>query len=160
MTPDFSRSVQTNALIDVLRAASVGAVVSYAALSEAIGEDVTDCRHYLYTAVNVLQGEGIAFGTVRGEGVKRLVSEEIHAIGDHALAHIKRHSRRARKRMGVVSNMNDVPNDVRIKVNATASMLGVIENFSSNKSRKVVEAEVVKTQGPIPPMKLLEALKG
>lgn len=160
MTPDFSRSVQTNSLIDVLRAASVGTVVSYAALSEAIGEDVTECRHYLYTAVNVLQGEGIAFGTVRGEGVKRLVSEEIPAIGDHAMAHIRRTSRRARKRMGVVSSMNDVPNEVRIKVNATASMLGVIENFSSNKSRKVVEAEVTKTQGPIPPMKLLEALKG
>ncbi len=160
MTPDFSRSVQTNALIDVLRAASVGSVVSYAALSEAIGEDVTECRHYLYTAVNALQGEGIAFGTVRGEGVKRLVSEEIPAIGDDAMQRIRRTSRRARKRMGVVSSMNDVPNEVRIKVNATASMLGVIENFSSNKSRKAVEAEVTKTQGPIPPMKLLEALKG
>lgn len=159
MTPDFSRSVQTNALIDVLRAAQIGTVVSYAALSEAIGEDVTECRHYLYTAMNTLQGEGIAFGTVRGEGVKRLVSEEIPAIGDSAMAHIRRTSRRARKRMGVVGSMNDVPNEVRIKVNATASMLGVIENFSSNKSRKVVESEVTKTNGPIPPMKLLEALK-
>jgi hypothetical protein len=159
MTPDFARSTQTNALIDVLRAASVGSVVSYAALSAAIGEDVTECRHYLYTAVNALQGEGIAFGTVRSEGVKRLVSEEIPAIGESAMAHIRRTSRRARKRMGVVSSMNDVPNDVRIKVNATASMLGVIENFSGNKSRKVVEAEVTRTNGPIPPMKLLEALK-
>ena len=160
MLPDFSRSTQTNALIDILRAAQIGSVVSYAALSEAIGEDVTECRHYLYTAMNTLQSEGIAFGTVRGEGVKRLVSEEIPAIGDSAMAHIRRTSRRARKRMGVVGSMNDVPNEVRIKVNATASMLGVIENFSSNKSRKVVESEVTKTNGPIPPMKLLEALKG
>ena len=160
MLPDFSRSTQTNALIDLLRAAQIGSVVSYAALSEAIGEDVTECRHYLYTAVNALQGEGIAFGTVRGEGVKRLVSEEIPAIGDSAINHIKRHARRARKRMGVVGSMNDVPNEVRVKVNATASMLGVIENFSSNKSRKVVESEVAKANSPIPPMKLLEALKG
>lgn len=159
MLPDFSRSTQTNALIDVLRAAQIGSVVSYAALSEAIGEDVTECRHYLYTAVNVLQSEGIAFGTVRGEGVKRLVAEEIPAIGESAMGHIRRTSRRARKRMGVVGGMNDVPNEVRIKVNAAASMLGVIENFSSNKSRKVVESEVAKTNGPIPPMKLLEALK-
>jgi hypothetical protein len=38
-------------------------------------------------------------------------------------------------------------------------MLGDIDHFSGNKSRKVVEAEVTRTNGPIPPMKLLEALK-
>ena len=160
MLPDFSRSTQTNAIIELLREAPMGAVVHYARISDAIGEDVTGCRHYLTSAVKALYTDGMAFGTVRGEGVKRLNAEEIPAIGESAMGHIRRTSRRARKRMGVVSSMNDVPNEVRIKVNATASMLGVIENFSGNKSRKVVESEVTKTNGPIPPMKLLEALKG
>ena len=159
MTPDFARSTQTNALIELLRAAQIGAVVTYGRLSDTLGEDVLASRHYLTSAIKALYDEGIPFGTVRGEGVKRLVAEEIPAIGDSALGKIRRASRRARKRMGVVGSMNDVPNEVRIKVNATASMLGVIENFSSNKSRKVVESEVTKTNGPIPPMKLLEALK-
>lgn len=160
MTPDFSRSVQTNAIIELLREAPMGAVVSYAKISDAIGEEITTRRHYLESATKALYDEGVAFGTVRGEGVKRLTAEEIPAIGVSAIKHIGRHARRARKRMGVVGSMNDVSNEVRIKVNATASMLGVIENFSGNKSRKVVEAAVTKTQGPIPPMKLLEALKG
>lgn len=160
MTPDFSRSVQTTTLIELLRAAPIGTVVSYAQLSEAIGEDITAARHYLYSAIKAVGDEGIPFGTVRGEGVKRLVSEEIPAIGESAIQHIRRTSRRARKRMGVVNGMNDVPNEVRVKVNTAASMLGVIENFAANKSRKAVEAEVEKVKGPIPPMKLLEALKG
>lgn len=160
MTPDFSRSVQTTAIIELLREAPMGSVVSYARISDAIGEDVTDRRHYLISAIKALYTEGLPFGTVRGEGVKRLNAEEIPAIGESAMGHIRRTSRRARKRMGVVGSMNDVPNEVRVKVNATASMLGVIENFSGNKSRKLVEAEVAKANSPIPPMKLLEALKG
>ena len=160
MTPDFSRSVQTNTIIELLRSASMGSVVSYAKLSEAIGEDITDCRHYLQSAIKVLYTEGLPFGTVRREGVKRLNSEEIPAIGESAILHIRRTSRRARKRMGVVASMNDVPNDVRVKVNAAASMLGVIEHYSTNKTRKTVEGEVEKVKGPIPPMKLLEALRG
>lgn len=157
--PDFSRSLQTTAIMDTLREAPIGTVVTYAALSQAIGEDVTEARHYLYSAMNALQAEGLAFGTVRGEGVKRLVSEEIPAIGDHAILRIKRTSRRARKRMAVVNGMNDVPNDVRVKINTAASMLGVIENFATGKARKTVEAEVEKVNGPLPPMKLLEALR-
>jgi hypothetical protein len=159
MTPDFARSTQALALIETLRTAPIGSVVSYARLSEAIGEDITDCRHYLYSAMKALQDEGVAFGTVRTEGIKRLVSEEIPAIGDAAMQHIRRTSRRARKRMSVVNGMNDVPNDVRVKVNTTASLLGVIETFSQNKARKVVEAEAERVKGVIPPMRLLEALK-
>lgn len=160
MTPDFVRSTQTTALIEFLRTAQIGAVVTYARLSEEIGEDITERRHFLDSAVKALYGEGIPFGTVRGEGVKRLTTEEVPSIGDHAILHIRRTSKKARKRMGVIGRMNDVPNEVRIKVNASASLLGVIENFSANKSRKVVEEQVTKTNGPIPPMKLLEALKG
>lgn len=161
MLPDFSRSVQTSTIMELLREAPIGAVVTYGKISEAIGEDVSNgARHHLTSAVKALYDEGLPFGTVRGEGVKRLTSEEIPAIGDHALLRIRRASRRARKRMGVVNGMNDVPNEVRVKVNTAASMLGVIENFAANKSRKAVEAEVEKVKGPIPPMKLLEALKG
>lgn len=159
MTPDFSRSTQTLALIEALQAASIGTVLTYGQLSKAIGEDVQNgARHYLYSAIKALQTEGVAFGTVRRMGVKRLTAEEIPAIGDAALLHIRRSSRRARKRMGVVAGMNDVPNETRIKVNATASLLGVIEHFSTGKSAK--KAEEAATHGTVPPMKLLEALKG
>lgn len=161
MTPDFSRSTQTSIIIELLRVSPLDVVVSYSKLSDAIGEDVSGrARYHLSSAVKALYDEGIPFGTVRGEGVKRLKAEEVPSIGDHALQKIRRGSKRARKRMGVINGMNDVSNEVRVKVNTAASMLGVIETFAANKSRKTVEAEVEKTQGPIPPMKLLEALKG
>lgn len=159
MTPDFARSTQTLALIETLQAASIGAVVTYGTLSQAIGEDVQNgARHFLYSAQKALLDDGIAFGTVRNTGLKRLAADEIPAIGDAALLHIRRSSKKARKRMGVVNTMNDAPNDVRIKINATASLLGVIEHFSTKKA--ATKAQETATHGPVPPMKLLEALKG
>lgn len=158
VAPDFSRSTQTLALIEALRAASIGAVITYGQLSQAIGEDVQNgARHFLYSAMKALQGDGVAFGTVRNMGVKRLTAEEIPAIGDAALLHIRRSSRRARKRMGVVNTMNDAPNAVRIEINAKASLLGAIEHFSTSKA--VEKVKETATHGPVPPMKLLEALK-
>lgn len=159
MTPDFSRSTQTLALIEALQAAPIGAVVTYGTLSDTIKEDVQNgARHFLYSAMRAVQADGLAFGTVRNMGVKRLTADEIPAIGDAALLHIRRSSRRARQRMGVVSGMNDVSNETRIKVNASASLLGVIEHFSTGKTAK--KAEAAATHGTVPPMKLLEALKG
>jgi hypothetical protein len=160
MTPDFSRSTQTLALMDLLRAAPIGNVITYRALSNAIGEDIQGgARRYLLSAVKALFADGLAFGTVRKQGVKRLTSAEIPAIGDAALLHIGRTSRRARRRMGVISSMNDVPNAVRIKVNASASLLGAIETFAGRKSRAEAERQTEKVGAVIPPMKLLEALK-
>ena len=159
MIPDFSRSTQTLALIEVLQAASIGAVVTYAALTEAVGEDVQGpARHYLYSAMKAVQSEGIAFGTVRGQGVKRLTADEIPAIGDAALLHIRRSSKRARKRMRVADGMNDMSNEARVKINATASLLGIVEHMATGKMAR--KAEAVATHGVLPPMALLEKLKG
>jgi hypothetical protein len=156
--PDFSRSTQTLALIEILQSASIGSVISYAKLSDTIGEDIqTDARHYLYSAIRAVQADGLAFGTVRGEGIKRLTAEEIPAIGDAALLHIRRSSKRARKKMRVADGMNDMSNEARVKINATASLLGAIEHFSTG--RAASKAAEATTHGPLPPMKLLDALK-
>jgi len=158
MTPDFQKSAQTLALMDRLRLAPVGEVVSYSALSEVIGESITESRGHLYTAIKALMPDGLAFGTVRGEGVKRLTADELPAIGAAAIVHIGRTSRRARARMAVVSGMNDVSNEARIKINTASSLLGALEHFSTKKATAAV-AKVAAT-GIIPPMKLLDALKG
>lgn len=158
-TPDFSRSTQTLALIEVLREAPIGSVLTYGHLSKAIGEDVQNgARHFLYSAMRAVRDDGIIFGTVRMQGVKRLTAEELPAIGDAALLHIRRSSRSARKKMNAVNTMNDAPNEVRVKINAQASLLGAIEHFSTGKA--VTKTAEVATHGPVPPMKLLEALKG
>ena len=163
MTPDFSRSTQTIALIEALQAAPIGAVLTYAYLSEVLGEDVQSgaSRYHLYSAMRAVQAEhGIIFGTVRKTGIKRLAAEELPAIGDAALLHIRRASRKARKRMGVVNKMNDAPNEVRVKINAAASLLGAIEHFTGGK-QLTKAAEVAKVSNTtVPPMALVEALKG
>lgn len=157
--PDFTRSTQTLALIEVLQAAPIGSVVSYAKLTEAVGDDIqTVARHYLYSAMRAVQSDGLAFGTVRGEGVKRLTADEIPAIGDAALVHIRRSSKRARKRMRVADGMNDMSNESRIKINATASLLGAIEHFSSSRSVETA-SDTVKAGTIVSPMVLIDALR-
>ena len=159
MKPDFTASTQTLALIERLRLASVGEVVTYGALTEAIGEDVRRVRHALYSAAKTMQSEGIIFGTVHNVGVKRLTAEELPAIGDAALLHIRRTSKSARKKMGAVARMNDAPNDVRVKINTAASLLGAIEHFTTGKVAKRAAEIVTVSNGIAPPMKLVEALK-
>lgn len=159
MKPDFQRSTETLALIDRLKAASIGEVVTYAAMSDVIGADIQTHRHYLVSAIKTLYGDGIPFGTVRNEGVKRLEAGEVVMIGDHAIRHIKRTARTARKRIGSLSGMNDVPNDVRVRANGASALLGVIEHFSTGESKKAAIKQAEVAQGVIPPRKLLEALK-
>ena len=159
MKPDFALSTQTLALIDSLRTASIGGMVSYAAMTETIGDDIVSKRHVLATALRHLQSDGVIFGTVRGEGIKRLAAEEIPSIGDAAVVKIGRAARRARRRMSVIGTMNDVPNEVRVRVNASASLLGAIEHFSTRPATAKATEAVTKAGGVIPPARLLDALK-
>lgn len=153
----FDRSVQTLALIDRLREVPIGGVIAYDILTDVIGERIQDNRHYLYSALKALQPEGIAFGTVRAVGLRRLQSHEVPTIGDHALVGIRRTSKRARNRMRVVERMNDVSNATRIRINATSSLLGVIEHFTSTPVKK--ETEKTTDGNVVPPMKLIDALR-
>lgn len=153
----FDRSVQTLALMDRLREVPIGGIVEYDDLTAVIGERIQDNRHYLYSALKGLQSEGVAFGTVRTVGLRRLQSHEVPTIGDHALVGIRRTSKRARNRMRVIERMNDVSNATRIRINATSSLLGVIEHFTSSPIKK--EAEKTAESSVVPPMKLIDALR-
>lgn len=159
MKSDFQKSTETLALIERLKAASIGEIVSYATMSDVIGADIQTHRHYLASAMKSLYDDGIPFGTVRNEGVKRLDANEVVMIGDGAIRHIKRTARTARKRIGSLNGMNDVPNDVRVRANGASALLGVIEHFSTGESRKAAIKQAALSQSVIPPRKLLEALK-
>lgn len=156
----FDKSAQTIAIMEFLKTVSIGEVIGYDKISDLISQPIQQNRHYLYSAMRSLQSDGLSFGTVRGMGVKRLSAEEVPTIGDNAIIRIRRSSRNARKKMQVISRMNDVDNSTRVRVNATVSILGVIEHFSNGKSVK--DAEKVSSadaNNPIPPMKLLDALR-
>lgn len=155
--PDFTKSTQTVAITERLRAASIGEVVSYDALSDALGEEVTKARHHLYAALKALHDDGLAFGTVRGEGVKRLSADELPAIGDAALLHIRRTSRRTRRKLNVANKMNDVSNETMVRISTSVSQLGAIELFANSKTAATIAPKV--SNGALPPKKLLEALK-
>jgi len=156
--PDFQISAQTTALIERLRECSIGETITYASLSDSIGEDVQRKRHYLTSALKSLLDDGVIFGTVTGKGIKRLEAAELPAIGDKSILHIRRTARRTRKRLAIASRMNDVPNDVRIAINAKSAVLGVIEHVSTRKAVEVAIEKVKEGDVTVPPMKVIEAL--
>lgn len=153
----FDRSVQTLALMDRLRETPIGSVVTYEALSNTLGQRLQDHRHFLYSALKALTIEGFVFGTVRMIGLKRLEAVEVPAIGDHAIIHIRRTSKKARSRMRVIDRMNDVDNSTRIRINTASSLLGVIEHYASSPVKR--QAEKAATDGIVPPAKLIDALR-
>lgn len=65
-------------LAEHLAAVPVGAIVSHAALRELVGEDLAD-QHWQFTnrALKLLNREGgRVFATIKGEGYRRLATEE------------------------------------------------------------------------------------
>jgi hypothetical protein len=159
MFPDFQRSAQTEKLIEVLRVASIGEQITYARLSDAIGEDVQSKRHYLTSATRVLESEGIVFGTVIGLGVRRLAAADLPKVGQTAIDRTRRTAKRGSKRMGLVDRMNDVEPTVLADVRAKRSLLNLIAHFTGASSQRRAEEAVRQTTGPVPPMKLLDAFR-
>jgi len=85
MTPITDRAAEIDRLTETLCAASVGAVVTYADLSAAIGRDITRARYLAHAAIKRANTQGGAvFGTVYRVGFKRLSTGEVSTIGSTA----------------------------------------------------------------------------
>ncbi|MGE4044488.1 MAG: hypothetical protein AB7F35_06520 [Acetobacteraceae bacterium] len=130
------RNPDTGRLIDVLAAVPVGGIVSLAAMSDAIGRDIEQCRYLLYAAIRHAGREhGALFASVRGQGYRRLPVSEIATIGRTAREKIRRTARRGLRSMEAgLSAANDVPNDVRIRLLQEQSALGLIEHVTRERN--------------------------
>jgi hypothetical protein len=157
--PDFRRSAQTEKIVELLRAASIGATVTYGALSDAIGEDVQRHRHYLISATRILEGEGVLFRTETNIGVRRIAAHELPAVGQEAINRTRRTAKRGSRRLGLIDRMNDATVETLAEVRGKRSLLNFIAWAASASQRKRAEDEARQTTGPLPPAKLLEAWK-
>jgi predicted nucleic acid-binding protein len=132
-------SADTRAIADLLAAAPVGATVSHAAMSAAIGRDVTTCRHIVTAARRAAQREaGAVFVTERGTGYRRLPAEEVaRVVGSNARQHIRRTAGRAKRALTAgTARANDLPPAVQRQVAAEVSALALIEHISRDAAVK------------------------
>ena len=124
------------ALVEALRGVSPGQTITYAALSEAIGRDVTEHRHLLASAQRIAAREhGAVFGNERSVGYTRLTIDQLPGVASTARARIRRTSRIAAKRLTQgAARTNDMPPDVQRKLNAEISSLALLEHIASDKA--------------------------
>jgi hypothetical protein len=134
--PNFQASVETRQIYDMLSAAAVGEIVSYSALSAAIGADVRKtATPAMHSARRMLIRDArMVFDAVRGVGLQRLTDSEITNSGSRYLRRVRSTSRRERRRMEVV-NYSGLNDSDRLRYNAHMATLNVHELFSGRKAQ-------------------------
>lgn len=138
------------------------AIIPYSELSGLIGRDIQkEARGNLYTAIRMMQNEyGVVYGTVNGVGIKRLTDEEVAYTGDVVVQHVRKATNRGIKKLVCVKDFDALPNDAKVKHNASLSILGVFKEMTKQKKIKQIEAKVNETQLQLPIMKTIEAFIG
>lgn len=154
----FEMSIDSQTILKRLSEAEIGEVISYSDMNKLIGRSVQAEAHYcLQTAMRNMLSDGKVFAVVRGEGVRRLADAEIVGVGEYALAHMRRTARRAGRKLLAVEDFDALPNEIKIRHNAIASVLGAIEHFSHPLRVKRIEGKVAQAQARLPLKKTLEA---
>lgn len=148
--PLFKLSVDTQTIIKIIQDASVGDLIPYHTLSEAINKDVTKDGYGAMKSARdkVLKEKSIVFGTVKGVGIKRLNDDEIVETSD---SFIKQSRRKARKGLKTIScsNYEELDADSRNKHNMNASLLGFISKVTDVNSRnKIASLTLSKAEPP------------
>ena len=154
-------SIETRLLYQRLAEMNIGDFVSYEELNNLVGVDVQKKgRGYLNTARLMCEREDDkTFGVVINEGLRCLNSQEIINTTEFTIGHIKRTSRKSLKRVRCITDLEQLPNDDKVRLNTYASILGVMATMAKGNNIKKIEAKVQQTQEQLPYAKTLEAFK-
>lgn len=142
MNASFQPSADSKTLASVLREAGKDAIISYDALSRAVGRDVrSECASALQTARSLVQRENrMVFDSVRGVGLLRLADSAIVDLADKARDRVRKHAKRTAKKL-ICVDFDALTNDKKIKHNAALSMFGVMSELSTDRSMKRLLAQ-------------------
>lgn len=159
--PNFEMSIDTRLICDRLKQAAVGEVISFKALSEALGRKVEGADSSVQSAVrNLLSVDGVVFENVRGVGYQRLTDVEIVKSSEGMRERLRRGARRMVKKLTCVQDFAALSNDMKIKHNAAVSGFGAIAAMLTPGRMKKLEDSVEKASAQLPLAKTLEAFKG
>lgn len=157
-------SADVRAVADMLAAAPVGEVVTFGAMSAAIGRSITTCRHVLASARNVaLRENGAAFLSERSIGLRRMSAERAtETVGSTARAHIRSTARRAKRTLiGATNGVNDLPPEAQRRMAAEVSALALVEHLARDAAVKPgAEAPTKPTPVAVTARSMMAALVG
>lgn len=144
----------------MLGAAKPGDLISYAAMSRAIGRDIQERRHVIMAAMKQLQRERrMVFAAVPNEGYKRLNDGEIVATGADVLSRIRRQSRRGARKLACV-NFEQLTPEQQLTQNTRMTVLVLVSEATSANAIARVEKAVKDHNAALPAAKAAVAAMG
>ncbi|KFL31418.1 hypothetical protein JP75_07615 [Devosia riboflavina] len=139
-SPTFQMSADARLLMQHMSSATVGQTFTYKELGAVISRDVDGSSGPLRTALRrLLRDEGMVFGTLIGEGVKRLNDEEIVAEGGNAAEAIRRKANRSFERQ-MKADFSRLPRQTQAKFTAQVSVMASIAMMTTGKALERVAA--------------------
>ena len=142
--------VDTGFLVELMRKASPGEIVTYAAMNAACGRDVQGNRHLIDSARRILRREhSMVFRAVDNEGYRRLADD---AIVDTVNA--DRRNRMRRQAAVAVQELScakydDLDRDKQVKHNTGLALFGSLYQATSRQSVARLHQRVVNAGGSI-----------
>lgn len=139
----FQKSNDTKILESVLAEAEVGQMITYEALSAAIGRDVRlYARASLQSARRaVLNANGYVFSCQHNEGLTRLNDVQIVDASEEDRSKMRRAAGRAIKKLATV-DFSALPEDKKRKHVVMSAQIGAIEMFAAKSATKKIESKV------------------
>lgn len=159
--PKVTEAVE--AVAEALMETSPGNTINYTALSRAAGMKITSQDYIMQRALKKAEERtGAIFENVHGKGYQRLPSHEIPTVGAKANTRIRKHARRARKRLEGV-RANDLGPKEFAAVAAYRSHFGMIEGLARPKTVEALEGALISADH-VPPKqvaaRMAELMKG
>lgn len=112
-----------------------GYVVTYLELTALAGRNVQgDGYGILYRARNRAEKQGVIFGTIVNEGLKRLEDSEIPSSADKAFLRIRHISKKGSRKLNGIQDLAAFNPDDRGRVIAQKSLLNIISTAATEKS--------------------------
>jgi hypothetical protein len=155
-TARFVKSNDTAILEAVLRDVQEGELITYAALTAAIGRDVRKfAKGCLSSARNILERDGVHCACVAGEGIKRLAPGECVDKARSQIVRARRSARRGRTTIET-TDFSRLSEDEKQSAVAIVAQSGAIELFGAKKAEKRLAQAATNTNEGIPLGKTLE----
>jgi hypothetical protein len=148
MKPIFKISHETEKLIEYFRALPIGAEVSFANISKAVGFEVGSSTPAYNSARRIVQRDhSIVIEGIRGFGCMRVNGTEIVQSADRFFKRVRRGSRREahKQEIAVMSNLE---RDEMLKASENLSRLRILESTAVSPKRAASNRPVVE----VPPV--------
>lgn len=149
MNPSFTRSHETQKLVDLFRSMSVESQMSYSEASRRLGFDVRSSSGAYHSARRVAAKEhGVIIDSIRSFGFVRLAGSGIVKRGDQHLSAIRRRARRGGMEMEIAISQN-LTRDEMMLASEKLSRLRIIADTSMPAKSNKPARETPEAQAPV-----------